>query len=1591
MKTRILSIILILVLIYQNTLLAIDLQKNGTSHPQGIISSGSNTTVQFDENESVYGIFNGTQKGNNLFHSFDKFNLHEGESAWFIHDNSIQNIINRVDGGEHSWINGEITCGSIVDGELIPGNANFYLLNPYGIMFGGHASINFNGSFHVSTADYLTFGDGNRYYAILGEDSVLTTSEPSSFGFLDNNIAPISIEGLGEIKIPGIDDEIQEFSIEELINHFDELTNAIGGIEVAKEQTISLVGGNISMAKGNKSSFWVFLNEDNGLKSHIPFGTLTAPGGKINLISVQSKGDVNINEPDLSGFDALGNIFISENSRVDVQSGNIRIQCNDLIVDDSIINTGAYTYRTVVEKNSFEYSSFGKSGGLLNIRANNMYLHHGSIIANNTYAIHEEGGGKIDISIRKTLEFSGENDGHLNSSIFSMSNPNNYGGPDAASSAGDIDIKANNFIIKSAGIIASTEGSGDAGNINVSVEESFIISGNIYTGRGSGLESKARTKDGISGDAGSINVKANNISIFDGGGISTITHNQANAGDITIEAKNHLLLSGVNSHGTTTDGFSSGISSRSTDEGNHGENAGKAGNIDISVETLLIEKGAGIETTTFGGGDGGGINIKAEKNVRITGDSSGVSLLGFLWSQQDYRKDHPETNDYSVSGIFSSSESNQTFAGNAGEISIDAPEIIIENKAVVTTAALNAGGGSLSIRSNKLILTDSEITVSVATGDQNAGNLNVVGNACIVLNKSNIKATAYAGQGGNISIKGGNLIQSADSIIDASSQLSNDGKIFKYTPENDIAKNITHLKQSFLNASKWADTPCQYRNSDSVSQLTHKNKDGMPSPFDDLLASPPLSLDVIENIYGDHPLMFQLRKGEKLFQQGKFNNALIVWETCCSGMNKDDPFYIPLLSLMTSARHAIGKYSKAADDISKSIDILDHLDDFGKAVLLMISGETQLLYHNRKLAENYWQEAFTYAQKLNQPVLTASIRNHLGNVYVLTNRWVMASHQYETALKYLNDSQSDLKSVIMLNNTHLKFIRHDTVFQGLALKKTFQHINDLPPGYQKARCLLTLTFLISEMTDQTNALQFFSDHPMHSIMDQIKNIGKQLNHNDILSFAFGKSGALYEKQQDYDMALQQTRRAVFHASVDNHLEILYLWQWQLARIFQAMGNHQKALHSYEQAIQTLERLQYAFFMGYHRDDLAYDKKVKPVYYGYADLLLHLHDANHRVASDDCLKTAVGIIEKLKKTEIQNYFKDECITYQDEYTEIPTKMPDQTALIYPLPLKDRLVLLTLFPDGLAYYKIDIDQNNLYKWINRLLDRFDHRNYNRRRFDKYAKDLYDWLIRPIETDLVLQKIQTILFAPEGKLLSLPFCALKDRESNQYLIEKYAISLIPAISLIKQKGLQQQPYHKNALLCGLTVPRQGFSALKDVQLQLEDIQACIGGKIMMDQDFSIHSFEKEVSNHTQNIIHIATHGNVGNSPDDIFLLTYTNRLSLPILKKIMFPGVFRESPLDLLTLSACQTAAGDERTALGLAGIALKTGAQSVIGSLRPIEINATSLFMTSFYQEWKVDKFTHKAKAFQKAQRKILKHNQFAHPVFWASFILSGGWL
>lgn len=160
------------------------------THPRGIKLDGTlGSSGKLDLPGPSYEIKAefGKQAGANLFHSFEQFNLHAGENATFSGPDSVRNIISRVTGGNASWIDGRLVS-------TIPG-ADFYLLNPSGLMFGTNASLDLSGSFHISTADYLKTGDNERFYALPPSDEILSAASPESFGFLNEHPAKISVEG----------------------------------------------------------------------------------------------------------------------------------------------------------------------------------------------------------------------------------------------------------------------------------------------------------------------------------------------------------------------------------------------------------------------------------------------------------------------------------------------------------------------------------------------------------------------------------------------------------------------------------------------------------------------------------------------------------------------------------------------------------------------------------------------------------------------------------------------------------------------------------------------------------------------------------------------------------------------------------------------------------------------------------------------------------------------------------------------------------------------------------------------------------------------------------------------------------------------------------------------------------------------------------------------------------------------------------------------------------------------------------------------------------------------------------------------------
>jgi CHAT domain-containing protein len=189
------------------------------------------------------------------------------------------------------------------------------------------------------------------------------------------------------------------------------------------------------------------------------------------------------------------------------------------------------------------------------------------------------------------------------------------------------------------------------------------------------------------------------------------------------------------------------------------------------------------------------------------------------------------------------------------------------------------------------------------------------------------------------------------------------------------------------------------------------------------------------------------------------------------------------------------------------------------------------------------------------------------------------------------------------------------------------------------------------------------------------------------------------------------------------------------------------------------------------------------------------------------------------------------------------------------------------------------------------------------------------------------------------------------------------------------------------------QGFEALPNVAVELRSIQDIYGGTMLLNEDYLLNRVREELADNVYSIVHIASHGQFAGDVNNTFVLTYDDKLTMNRLEQFMGLSQYRNQPIELLTLSACQTATGDDRAALGLAGIAVKAGARSALASLWFIEDRSTARLISEFYRELKNPALS-KAQALQQAQLTLINEPEDdyqRHPSYWGPFLLIGNWL
>ncbi|MEG4804722.1 filamentous hemagglutinin N-terminal domain-containing protein [Microcoleus sp. ARI1-B5] len=700
--------------------------------PDGTLGPESSRTVSDTINNLPSDrLEGGATRGSNLFHSFREFNINEGRGAYFENPSGVTNIFTRVTGGNSSNILGTIG---------VQGNANLFLINPKGIVFGPNARLDLRGSFIGSSADSIVFNNGVEFSSSNPQTpGLLTVNIPVGLRFRDNPGTIVNQStATGKVNLPASPLAIP-------------ITDRVG-LAVDKGQTLALIGGDIQL----------------------PGGNLTASGGQVLLGSTASSGLVNLTVT--SG---------PQQENLSLNYGNIQNFGNIQISDGTLINTsGTGGGRVDIKGGNVALSSariyaltLGNIDGRgIDINAQKLRVQNGTQFS--TFTLGDGAGGNINLRAADSVEMSGRGvDGFQQVAIkYLVSGTTDpfdplftlFNASAGAGSGGNITIDTGRLLFNN-GVLGSgiTFGGGRGGNL--------IIRANTFEMVGSGINNGTAKES--TGAGGSITVDVNRLIMRDGSLLGTTSYSSGPSGNINVKAAESVELS--NSGPRTV--VSTGISTLSIGS------SGRAGNINVDTKRLSLSGGSaftlgtGVLVGRFlfsqDGGPAGNLTVKASESVEISGISqlltSGIQnasglTSGTLSSSRggDIRIDTPSLT-VRDGGIVSTSSLGR---GDVGNITVNADRIQVSgsgnNGLFVSTidasvgktfgtnpnATANAGSLNLNARDRLTVTNGATITVQ-ATGTGRAGNINIVANLIGLDNKARIDGTTVSGTGANINLQ----------------------------------------------------------------------------------------------------------------------------------------------------------------------------------------------------------------------------------------------------------------------------------------------------------------------------------------------------------------------------------------------------------------------------------------------------------------------------------------------------------------------------------------------------------------------------------------------------------------------------------------------------------------------------------------------------------------------------------------------------------------------------------------------------------------------------------------------------------------------
>ncbi|MGQ4650188.1 two-partner secretion domain-containing protein [Lyngbya aestuarii] len=760
----------------------------------------------------------GAIRGANLFHSFEQFNIEAGRGAYFANPTGIENILSRVTGDNLSDIQG--TLGVL-------GNANLFLINPNGILFGANASLDVNGSFLATTATAIGWGELGLFSASEPATSNLLTINPSVFFFNARTAETIVNQSQAE-----------SFSGE---------TNSVGfpvGLQVPNGQTLALIGGDVVLEAGN----------------------LTAAEGRIELGSVAGVGEVGLTRTEndwVFSYDAihnLGNIGLEGGSTVDVsgegggslqiQGARLEVKQGSIILADNFgVEAGKELLLKTTESVTFSESSLivvgslnSGTGGDLTIETGKLIVQDGAQIFTPTFG--EGNAGNLTVRA-STVELAGTGADGFSSNLSTTSEPG------ATGTSGNLTIETAQLVVRDGAQVAViTSGEGNAGNLTV-LASNVELAGTDQAGFPSGLFATAQ---GLTGAGGNLLVEAEQLIVRDGAQVSVITFGGGDAGDLTVRASEIRLIGTAPSQLSNT-----GLIPSSLLAGTEPGSTGTGGNLTIETSRLIIQDGAQAQASTLGEGDAGNLIVTASELIELIGTTADGQFPSGLLTVSGLEGVTTEATGLGGNltietgkliirdgATVNVSSANPTSAAQgAGNLEVQAQAITLDNQGTITAETASGDGGDLTLQVEDLLQLRRKSNISTTAGTAQAGgdggNIGIEARLIVAIpsEDSNITANAFTGQGGNIQIDAESIVgiepreeETLLSDITASSELGIAGNIEINTLDIDPSRGLVSFPEDFVDPSRLIAQNCPRRDGLKTAQRSEfyvTGRGGLPA------------------------------------------------------------------------------------------------------------------------------------------------------------------------------------------------------------------------------------------------------------------------------------------------------------------------------------------------------------------------------------------------------------------------------------------------------------------------------------------------------------------------------------------------------------------------------------------------------------------------------------------------------------------------------------------------------------------------------------------------------------------------------------------